>query len=315
MIKLGRVLYIQTPARDNQLLGELELVLKSKGLKMSEGVKKRIRFYTLQIMLTNHCFGLLRGYPPSDRENLLALYFGAFTPVADDAMDLSGKTFEELLGDLESKSELQVLFKFLYCKIEPLFNEYPSFREYFITAHQAQNDSLLQLGEVQLDFQELQRISYNKGGYYTLLNRSMMLNPIPKDEESALLELGILFQLMNDLFDTYKDHKNEIQTLITRFPDYYALEHLFKSHIDTFKQKYFQLNYPEKNKLESSIIWALVISRGWIALRQYQKLQGNRSQLDIGRFKRKDLIVDMERPVNILRSIILTKRFFSSREY
>ncbi len=312
-LTLGRELFIENKKNTNQLYTELEEVLAQKQFSLPASIKKRIFFYTSQSAITNYWFGILRGKRANAEEVKNGLYLGAFTPIADDLMDNSQKTFDQLLEEQNKNSAEAVLFTYLWQKLKPLRDSNQTFVKYFEKAQSAQDESIKQVGDLRLTDAELSQISFSKGGYSTLLYRSILENPLTEEEESAIYTLGSTLQLTNDIFDVYKDYQNGAQTVCTQVADFSKIRRLFDELTHRFHQQYFQIPAKRKNIAKSyRSIWT-VLSRAVVALEQYQKLQGENAVLAIEKFDRKSLIVDMEKPVNIWKSIRITQKMGSSR--
>lgn len=305
---LGLLLFFKNKRQTERLLDELEKVLVSKGFTLPDRIAKRIFFYTSQSTITNHWFSLLRGYKPLEAEKKNALYLGAFTPIADDLMDSSNMEFELLLENPPADSAEGVLFSYLWDKLKPLRESNPTYQEYFQKAQISQNESLKQLSEKKLSREELISIMENKGGYSTLLYRSLLLNDLVDNEESAIFKLGAILQFINDLFDLYKDSNNKVQTLVTNYPDFNQLEVEFNGMISELRELYKSIPYSKTAVKQSYRSIFTVISRGQVALNQFKSLQKKEQLLNVEDFTRKPLIVDMEKPKNIYQSILETHR-------
>jgi hypothetical protein len=165
--QLGWEILYKNRRSTRRLYRELDALLKPYGFALNAEHHKRIFFYTAQSAITNHWFSLLRGKPPTPQERSHAIYLGAFTPIADDLMDSTGQTFEQLVRAKKNDTADAILFAYLLEKLQPLIHESPLFATYFKKAHEAQNRSLKQLSETRLTTEELKQISFDKGGYYT----------------------------------------------------------------------------------------------------------------------------------------------------
>lgn len=294
--------------RTLQLYKELNTLLSPKGFALTEDHKKRIFFYTAQSAITNHWFGLLRGHSANQQEIQDAIYLGAFTPIADDLMDQNNLSFESLLEARLPESADTLLFDYLLKKLDSLRKANPHFESYFIKAHLAQNESLKQLGKEPLSEEELESISFNKGGLYTLLYRHVLKNQPVAGEDDSIFTLGSILQLLNDLFDLHKDYHNGVQTLINYNPNIHAIEKRLEALNEKFLNQYTNLDYPKTNIRKSILsIWAIT-TRGDVAIEQYGKIQGSANQINISEYERKPLIVDMEKIGNVLKNLKATAK-------
>jgi len=305
--QLGWAVFVNR-RRTTKLLASLNEVLAEFGFALDEVTKKRIHFYTAQSAITNHWFCALRGKKPTPHEIENALLLGAFTPIADDLMDESGQTFEQLENQESKATTAHILFGYLLERLKPMRDTKPAFASYFAKAHHAQNQSLLQLQKEPLDLDILERITFDKGGYYTTLYRFVLNHPAQPGEEAAMYTLGAILQVLNDLFDMHKDYHNGVQTLVTRTANIHAVAEKLNALEVQFRHQFFGLNYPQKNKKRAYRAIMAIVTRGHVALAHYKKLQGTAPQLNIGAYPRKALIVDMEKLGNIGKNLKETEK-------
>ena len=305
---LGIKIYLINKFRNRILINELNSHLKQSGHRLRSKHISRISFYTIQSCITNSWFSKLRGIAASNEEIQRGLYLGAFTPIYDDLMDSSGLTHSELISFIENgntKSSVSFrLLQYLYNKLKKNTKNFNIFEHYFKIAGEAQTESLKQIKEKQLTNNELRKISFDKGGYFTLLYRSILDNPLIEREEKAIYSLGNLLQLTNDIFDTHKDYKNKQQTLVNNSQDLSNLNNEFLVLTDNTIKEFCNLAYPSKN-IKSVLNEIIpVIARGIVCLDQFLKLQENNNGVfEIEKFTRKELICDMENLKNINKCI------------
>ncbi len=307
-LKLGKCVLIHNKSRTHKLFDELQSELQKSGFSLAEKHKKRIEFYTAQSAITNYWFSTLRGEKPSASEVKNALYLGAFTPIMDDLMDELNMTFENLLAQKSTDREEGVLFHFLMKKLQPIMQNSCAFRHFFERAHVAQNQSLRQLQKSPLSDDELEILSQQKGGYYTLLYRALLHNKLLAHEEECIYQLGGILQLSNDIFDMYKDFHQGVQTLAIKHPDIAFLKQLFHSYLLDFKDIYWQMPYAQSCKKNAFAAIMAIVCRTQVALDYYEKLQGKNQLLDIAAFSRKAMIADMEKPTNIWKTLVATNK-------
>jgi hypothetical protein len=149
---------------------------------------------------------------------------------------------------------------------------------------------------------EIQQITFEKGGNAVFMCR-YYLDVIPTaEEEQCWYSLGTMIQLSNDLFDIYKDLQQNIQTLPVRCTNAFSMEQFYLEQISRMKQNIRELPYPNNRKLTFSISMAATYVLGLVAIDQLKRLQGNAAKLpDFSLLQRNELIVDMEKPINIFR--------------
>lgn len=307
-IRLGFEVLVRNKYRTNALITELSEQLSSRSQSLSSHEIRRIKSYTVQSAITNHWFSLLRGEQPREEEWRFGLYLGAVTPVTDDLMDDTGLSFDQIKNDHSTLTPSYVVFRYLLAKIEERSAVDRTFAKFYKLTTDAQNESLAQQEDEKLSFERLRRLMFDKGGNSTLLYRSILTNPLSSEEERMIYHLGALLQLTNDIFDLHKDYKAGVQTLVTRECNIREVAAVYQELEEDFVQAMLVLNYPRKNKMRAYRSFMIVLSRGQVALDQLLEVQGDRPHIDVETVGRKPLIVDMEKPANIWRSIQVSYR-------
>jgi hypothetical protein len=305
---IAYVILVQNKRNTYALFEELEAHLNPKGFALSNEHRKRIAFYTAQSALTNYWFSTLRGKKPTASETKLGLYLGAYTPITDDLMDNTGSTYQQLRTIAPDSSAEASMFNYLWEKMQPSLKTNTSFAYYFEKAHEAQNESLVQMEPTPLGLNQLREITFNKGAYATLLYRFLLQNEAKEGEVDAIYTLGSILQVMNDLFDIYKDYQNGAQTLVTKTADIHFVKKTLDELEAKLRSQFFTLDYPPRQKQKSWLAIMAIVTRGHIALNHYLDLQGNSAKIDIATYPRKPLIVDMEKLGNIWKNVIETSK-------
>jgi|GEM_PF-6708066 len=285
--------------RTKALINELSQVLQGRGLQLPERLEKRIHFYTAVSAVSNHWFGLLRGQAPTPQEDRDGLLFGAVSPVIDDLMDSTDRTFEELEADTRQDTAEQVLYHYLMQQLRPLRQINPYFDKYARLTHLAQNESLRQMHPEPIGLEELERISYEKGAYTMLLFRMVLRNEPVAGEEDAIYTLGAMLQLMDDLFDVWNDLQDHSQTLFTNTGDVRAIEARYIDCENRFREQLMGLDLPDSQKKRAYVSIMGVVNRTHVAIHQFKSLMGDSERLSFTGLSRKDLIVDMHKFSNL----------------
>ena len=309
---IAYVILVQNKRNTHALFEELEAHLNPKGFTLSNEHRKRIAFYTAQSALTNYWFSTLRGKKPTASETKLGLYLGAYTPITDDLMDNTGSTYQQLRTIAPDSSAEACIFNYLWEKLQPSLNTNSLFALYFEKAHEAQNESLVQMESTPLGLDELREITFNKGAYATLLYRFLLQNEAKSGEIDAIYTLGAILQVMNDLFDIYKDYHHGAQTLVTNTADIHFIKKTLDELETKFRSQFFALDYPPRQKKKAWLAIMAIVTRGHIASKHYLDLQGNSAKIDIATYPRKPLIVDMEKLGNVWKNVIETNKAFKS---
>lgn len=284
-----------------KVVSDLENHLSQNGFTLSDSLKKRITKYTVGSAICSHIHGLARQQPPTDEELLRGAYMGVYTPIVDDIMDATGQSFAELQTSEKVDAE-HAIFRYILSKIDVWRKESEEYNRYFLTAHDAQDWSMKQVGEERLSTVELEKITLEKGGTSNLWWRTILENPIEKGEEEVVYLIGAILQLSNDSFDVRKDYLNGHQTLVTQSLDFHEIEKRYLAMTSRLKELYFQMDYSDKGLKQSFTTWSIIIVQGLIAIRKYKKLQGKAPKLEVEKYDRKTLITDMQSIPNMIRN-------------
>jgi hypothetical protein len=301
-LAFARLAYVElwyNRRRTKALIEELRQMLNERELQLPERIERRIHFYTAVSAVSNHWFGLLRGKGPTPQEDMDGLLFGAVSPVIDDLMDSTDRTFEELEADTRQETAEQVLYHYLMQRLRPLRQINPYFDKYARLTHLAQNESLRQMRPEPMSIEELERISYEKGAYTMLLFRMVLRNPPVDGEEAAIYTLGAMLQLMDDLFDVWNDLQDGSQTLFTNTGDVRAMEARYVQCENRFREQLLGLDLPMAQKRRAYVSIMGVVNRTHVAIHQFNSLKGDSERLNFTGLSRKDLIVDMHRFSNL----------------
>lgn len=303
MGQLGWVVAINQ-RRTGRLLEGFRAMVARSGFVLSRETEERVRLYTMLIAITSHWFSLLRGRNPTPEEIDDALHLGAFTPVADDLMDDSGLSFEDLVAQTDNSTAEHVLFASLMQRMTALRESRPAFNRYFLAAHEAQNASLQQLQKEPLPLDYLEHVTYEKGGYYALLYRAVMQNPFAEGEEEFVYTIGAITQILNDLFDLHKDYHNGVQSIVTRTADMYVVARTLKDLEGRLLASLQKVHYPAKNRERTYRSVMAIVARGHVALEQFFAVQGTSPRIEVARHTAAELLVDMEKPFNVCKNVL-----------
>lgn len=152
---------------------------------------------------------------------------------------------------------------------------------------------------------ELLRLSLQKGAWSHVVFHYLITNT-PSPQLVALLQhMGGLLQLSNDFFDVYKDHNDGICTVANTCANFSQLIDYYCNECKKFCKTARSLPHPKPQTERFITFMALIMARGLVALRQYQKLQTAQGGglLRYQQLSRKQLIVDMEKPINMWRTV------------
>ena len=289
-----------------KLINELKYNAGTNNFTFNETQIKRISYYCILNTITNDWFSTLRGYKVDKIERQTALYIGALTPLSDDLTDDLKIKSADILDNPdkynESFHETLPLIKYIYSKLKNSNNS--NFLKYAFKTIQAQDNSLIQLEDEKKDFNSILQITKLKGGASILLYRSALNNPIKTAEKEAIFQSGYVLQLINDMFDIFKDYYNQQQTIFTNTHDIEYCKKIYNQQKDVMISLFSECEYPYKNIKKCLYKISTIIGRGDVCINQlFENYIRNNQHLKIEEFKRKDFICDMEKISNILLSI------------
>ena len=116
--------------------------------------------------------------------------------------------------------------------------------------------------------------------------------------------LGGLIQMTNDLYDTYKDTQNGIDTFANKIKNIERINYIYQEQTSYLYSNIKILPFNNKKKIEFAINMSIIPAFGQIAINQLKLLQLNNNTLpNFKNVNRKDLIIDMEKNINIIRLI------------
>lgn len=308
LMKLYRAVILQNNRALHQVWNELEHGKYGHALTQNKRLWQRVLFYTRQSCLTNVWFSTLHEHALSQSEQRLGIYMGIFTPVFDDLADESGYTIEHLVHLIEGKQhrpnnaqENLLIDSYIY--MLKTIRSPERFLRYAYAVAKAQHRSLGQKAS-ELTETELRQITDSKGGYATLLYRSLLDVPITEQEEKAVFELGGLLQYINDLFDVYRDSVAGVLTL----PLYFGIPLRMREYFDEKERLVVEAfhNAAFRSDCLKHFFGGvnMIVGRGRVCLDNLHRVY-DRKQLPVNalNYERSELICDMEKITNLVRSI------------
>lgn len=268
------------------------------------------KYYGLAVpAILGEAFCTLRGVPMCESERWSSTSQGIITGLFDDFFDDIRLPEEQIVNMVEKpesiipQSSNEKLFLDFYLVALQKASHPELIKKQLLLVHHAQVASMEQENP-EIDKERIWEITCLKGGDSVLFYRTAYDNLLVKGEEEALFQLGSLMQLENDIFDIYKDAKAKIATLPTTLPKVIELRQLYEAQINLLIELCYKMDYPEKQVKQFLNRVMPVINRGFVCLDQYQRLEKNNGDVfDTASFSRKQLICDMEKPGNLLRTI------------
>jgi hypothetical protein len=284
-----------------------ELEAKYSGKFQEEQRKKIINYYGLFItsfLCSN--YKRLYGKTLTNEERKRATLFGILTPVGDDLFDIDKLDNEDIKAITFHPDDFTATTFSSHVAKEIqtfLLNDVPHKNEYLEASKNVLEIQIATVKQTDLNIsrQELEHITYTKGAVSVIIYHQCLNKAADEQMQEVLFYIGSLYQLGNDIFDVFKDVRDTIYTLINTCEDFIAFKNNFLLRIQTQNKKMMALPYPKKNKKEFCIIMNTINARSVVALDQFISLQKKKGRIDWQKLQRKDMIVDMEKPKNIIK--------------
>ncbi|NOY50969.1 MAG: hypothetical protein GXO88_10460 [Chlorobi bacterium] len=280
---------------------------------------KITNYYGLAVpAVLGESFCVLRGRDMTEDERMALSYLGGLTGLFDDFFDEKGMTEEHILQLISNTnnpvfhSSHEKLFIDFYSKALENTSDKSLLMDYFTKVYEAQVLSKKQVSGF-IDSNEIKSITYEKGGISLLFYRCALDGKMDNMEKLLLYKLGGLMQLENDIFDIYKDNAGGIKTLPTTETQMGKVRDLYKSLVVEVFDDVLRTSYSPQGKKAFNSILSMILCRGFVCLDMLECLQEKTNGVfSIEKYDRKDLICDMEKPVNILKTINYFAKYTNS---
>jgi hypothetical protein len=287
-------------------LDELEKRYKAKFSVEQRG--KILNYYGLFITsFLCSSYKRLYGKILSDEERRRATLFGVLTPVGDDLFDidkLSNESIREITFHPETFNAT-TFSSHIAKEIQTyLLQAVPHKAEYLKASKDVldiQVETIKQT-DPRISKEEMQRITYTKGAVSVIIYHQCLDGAASEQMKEVLFLIGSLYQLGNDIFDLYKDVRDNIYTLVNTCDDYMQFKKDFIEQIKLQNKKIYALPYVQKDKEDFCIVMNTINARSLVAIEQFIRTQQKTGKkINWWQLQRKDMIVDMEKPVNFLK--------------
>lgn len=276
----------------------------------SEDIRKIEKYYGLAVpAILGEAFAHLRGEPLTDKERLAATFLGASTGLYDDLFDkkeLPEDYIDHMFHHTKSikpQDSFEDMLIAAWTTTQDLSASRQLLAHFAIIIHKIQiKTKQQQTGNLPMD--TIKQLTFDKGGYSVLLYMALFYKTMPLPDEKLFYETGALLQLENDIFDVYKDSKAQIKTWVTHGGDIAVIRTDYEKRWLALKKIIDQTNHPAKGKKAFLGIICAIVSRGFVCLDMLEQRQKeNGGTFNPTDFERKQLICDMEKPYNMLKSI------------
>ena len=280
--------------------------------KFDEGTfKKVVKSHSVYLPIVNDAFTALHDRTTTLKEQERSIHYFICSSLFDNFWDdktLNIDQLEQISFDTKrypAKTFDEKVFVASHLFLLDEVKNKEAYLTIFRRTFNAQQASLEQFNAGITDNQ-ITNITFEKGGNAVLLCSYYLDIDTSVTEENCWYYLGSIIQLSNDLFDIYKDINDGIQTLATRCTNAYAMETFFLQRLHLLKENIRLLEVSNSKKQSFSIAMAATAVLGLVAIEHLKEIQSSSDQLpDFKTLARQDLIVDMEKPKNILRWIKL----------
>ncbi len=285
-----------------------ELEKKYNGKFLPEQRNKILNYYGLFIT-SFLCSSYKKLYAEklSNEERKRATLFGILTPVGDDLFDID-KLDNESIRQITFYPETFTAATFaahVAKEIQTyLLSSVPHKQEYIKASKDVLDIQVETIKQTNINIskEEMRRITYTKGAVSVIIYHQCLDEAADEQMQEVLFLIGSLYQLGNDIFDLYKDVRDNIYTLVNTCDDYAAFKTDFIERVKLQNRKIYALPYSTKDKEDFCIVMNTINARSLVAIEQFIKTQKHYGgKIDWWKLQRKDMIVDMEKPGNILK--------------
>lgn len=284
------------------LLPELDAIMaNSDGSLQPVHLKKITTYYGLGVpAILGYGFSLLRNEALSGKERACMTYLGGISGLLDDLFDDQEREvlhLEQFIADphyMVPSNTYETLLKHLYQLGLNNANDPIAVKQKASMVFNSEQQSKLQLNK-ELSPEKLRELTFLKGGHSFLFYRLCMDTPLESAEENMVYQLGGVMQLGNDIFDVWEDHQQGIQTLATQAKTISELRIFFTKELERAITLTNSCHYPKKQLEGFTKLILLGMSRVYVCLDQFEKLQDSDSAIfQPEKYSRKQLICDME---------------------
>lgn len=215
--------------------------------------------------------------------NANAQHCSAYLPVGDDLFDIDKLDIESIRAITYHPEEyIATTFSSHVAKeIQTYLLQHVPHKEAYLEA--SKNVLEIQIETEKqtnpnISKEEIERITYIKGAVSVIIYHQSLDEIASKQMLEVLFYVGSLFQIGNDIFDLYKDVRDNIYTLINTCDDYVAFKERFLERVRMQNKRIMALPYPEKNKKEFCIMMNTINARSIVALNQFIHLQREKGE-------------------------------------
>ena len=287
-----------------------EAARKNDGSLDEDDFQKMLNYYGFGVpAIVGEGFCTLRGKSMNQGERMASTCQGVITGLYDDFFDKTKMDTGRIKDMMHRPFDFNPA-----SSLENLFIQFLRLTHQHAPDTGALNKAFDRVFDIQLrskkqtstgmDHAALLRLTMDKGACSLLFYRTVFIHQLINGEREAIYEVGGLMQFANDLFDVYEDSREGINTLVTRANHIRDLRAVYQNQLDKAFSAIKSIPYPGHSKKLYMRKLSLGISRCMVCLDQLEDLEKrNGDVFSAADFSRKELICDMEKPGNLLRSL------------
>ena len=266
--------------------------------------EKRIKQYLKFNPINGLVIALLRGMSLSDEELRRFYLLNAFAPIYDDAFDkhhLSADQINQFLADEECSETPVALLQRLWRDITNGLAYRDQLRTTIeaLSVAQESSKSLTPTSSRDSRFAG----SFQKGALSGLCFRYLMDHSIQEGELMSVEQLGAFGQLIDDIFDLWEDRIQGASSFLSTFDRVIDIRTLLDEQFQQTHRTFQGTGFDAANIRSVMPIIRLIYAIGQTGIDHYQGLWG-KAKIDLRGLERHNVIVDMEKPINLIRLIL-----------
>ena len=277
-----------------------KVVMGALGEELDVAARKRLKQYVPAFLVIEYLFSLLQQAPLTEVQRQKSMFLSGLTPFFDDLTDDSNYSPEQIQQLLTGWSAID-LPAAKYCAV--LFQaggfEWNTHWQRVVDAQLASRRQL----ENTITEAEIHHLTIEKGGASVLLGWQVIADGSGgAGVEKLSLAFGGYAQLLNDIFDIWKDREAGVRTLATTTMDFGDLTEQYKSFFKRVEEALGDTPYSAAGKRQVGALLIPFYALGLVALRQLRHLELSPSgTFDLMYWSRKQLVCDMVRWGNRFR--------------
>lgn len=307
MFRFGRELLLQELYIMRYLKPIMRKYLQKKEAVFTSENAKRMAYYARFVPAVSGAnYAILGNRAMSHHERMQMLKLSASAAIFDDYFDDKRQSPAQLKAIMDNvdtytpQNAKEGIFVQLLREVKSKVVHLESCTEIGYKVFDAQIAALAQ-EKGNLSPEKVRQITFDKGGYSTVMFTYLMDKPEDETAAAAVYHFGGMIQWVDDIFDLYEDNLDGLQTLVTSAKDMTQLRKDFEVGLVQLKDLFHKLDYlPKKNILKFLDLQLFFFTRALVCLEQFETLQYEKKQhFDANNFTRKQLICDMEKWSNI----------------